>query len=255
MRARLRPAVAAALLLAPVSGVVPAAADRVDRADTVLVVPANGSTVTTPFVTSPGAWYVVEVSGTFAYDRYGNLADCGSHDVDHGVVGQSWVAGGGIGLTVDGIAADCAHYPSSYRTYVLSVTGTGAPLAFAIADATGHADNAGSLQVAVVTTVDAAGTCHHAFVPIPDTSYGDLVVTAAAWHSGADVLWWLEVDCRVYVSGTLRTVVNTQLLAPLVAAADYVSWVELGRVRRCLTVRVLVEPWWPVMERTYPCVT
>ncbi|HVF03268.1 MAG TPA: hypothetical protein VNA20_00370 [Frankiaceae bacterium] len=243
--------VLAAAVLAVASFGTPAAAERLDRADIALPVPADGTTVTTPFVTSPNAAYLLSVSGVFAYDRFGNLADCGRHDIDYGVVGQYWVDGGGIGLTIDGAFADC-WYQNAPHTYLFWVDGTGDRLSFAVGDATGHADNAGALTVSVVTMIEASGSCHHAFVPIPNSSYGDLAVAAEARHTGADMLWPLEVDCHVFVDGSLVAVANTSALAPAVAAGAYVPSVQLGPVRRCLTVRVLS---WPTYERVYPCAT
>lgn len=150
-----------------------------------LVVPATGATVTTPFSTSPSLHYTITVSGTFAADRIGTLADCGYRDTNAGVVGQDWQAGG-AGLLIDGTHPWCGAYSPAHR-YALRVRGTGAAFAFAVSDGSGTSDNAGALAVEVVAESSLRVECRVERTGLRFGGGGELegaAVAAAAWHEG-----------------------------------------------------------------------
>lgn len=122
----------------------------------VFAVPASGSATPTVFVTSAAASYEVSVSGVFAYNVLGGLADCGYHDVNQAVTGQEWLPGE-VGLLVDGAPAPCGEYRDTHR-YSFTVRGTGGRLVFQIADGTGAGDNSGGLVVEVVERAEPGST-------------------------------------------------------------------------------------------------
>lgn len=252
MTGRLTRALAAALVaVVPLTGGVAGAA-RGDRADGVFAVPADGTTVTTAMVTNAAAEYVIRVTGTFAHDSRGGLADCGYRDADYSVTAQSWVAGT-VGLTVDESPAPCGTYDDAHA-YEFRVRGTGSRLRFAIADPGGHADNAGALTVSVVTESELDGDCAYQWVPLPNSASGYLSVTAVAYQGGFVVdNTYTAVRCEVFVDGVLVLVLADTMPGLVVAQAGRAGPFQLADVRVCLSAEI--ESFYQVQryERVWPC--
>ena len=246
-------AVAGAVLLASVLAAPPAAAYRTEQADSVLAVLATGEVAETPFVSERGVAYTVVVTGTFARDGHGGLADCGYADVNASVAGQDWQPSATTGITVDGVRADCGAYDDTH-TYVITVEGTGARLRFAVADPS-YADNAGALTVAVLTDLDVDAGCVHTVMPLPNSSSGYVVVAVEAHVTGANVLGsgtW--VACSVAVGGTSLGVVSAQSPARAATAVERFGPVPLGSVEKCLYAAVTaVVGGHAIHERSWPC--
>lgn len=233
MRRLTRVAVAAAVAAGVTGAPVPARATEVPAA---LVVPATGVPVATPFVTSPALRYTITVSGTFAADRTGGLADCGYRDVNAGLLGQEWEAAGS-GLLVDAAPPWCGPYTDTHR-YAFQVAGTGAPLAFSISDASGTADNSGALTVEVLAESVLRADCYDDATGVGAGGGGELVaaaVVAVAWHEGiaADVVA-TSVACLL-LDGASEPTAQATSLGPVAVAAALV-WIDSDtRPRFCVS--------------------
>lgn len=230
---------------------VPAGAAEVP-ADVALFVPADGTTVATPFATFPGATYLVSVSGTFTYHATGALADCGSHDANQALTGDSWVVGGGVGLRVDG-TAPCDRYDERH-VYPLAAAGTGQPLRFSIADVTGHADNTGGLTVTVTTTWALDGTCEHVVTGAGVDTVIWVVAEGRHTHvpTFANVLQ-TEVACDLVVDGRPALHVEQRVPGRVAVAAGVKQYLLPFDVKTCVTVSVYDLSGSLVTRRSWPC--
>ena len=113
----------------------------------VLLVDSKGG----PAVSQPtveGAWYVVTVSGVYAYGSSG-LADCGHYVPEEPPAWErQWLPY--EALLVDGGAAPCFGMDfSPTNTYTWRTRGTGRPLRFEVRDFGGGGDNVGQLAISL----------------------------------------------------------------------------------------------------------
>lgn len=254
VRTRLALAAAAGLLAA---GAVPAtAATAPPPPSSAIVVPATGETVTAPlFAAQRGAIVQVHVSGVFAYDTRGGLADCRYHDANAALAAQDW-QDGGIGLLVDGAPADCwasVTGAGDQHRYTINLTSTGAPPRFAIADPTGYADNAGGLTVDLVTAIDVDGSC------AADGGGGPnfpVAVVAEAHQTGIYATGsYTRIECvvREGEGEYVGTVVSEDFLP---ATATYAMELAMDTTLvACPTVSVLLADRTVLVEHVLPCTT
>jgi hypothetical protein len=244
---------AAAVLLAGTALAVPASAATWSLpAQGAVFVPATGETVTAPLAATRGAIVQVHVSGVFAYDSRGGLADCGSHDVNAALGAQDWQPGGGIGLLVNGAPAGClGSVAAAQHHYTINLTATGALLRFAIADSTGYADNAGGLTIDYVTAIDVDGSCVATGGGGPQNP---IAIVAEAHQTGAYPTGaYTRVECDVYAGGVFVEHVESEEFLPA-TAVHAVGYAEERTITRCLTVSVLLADRSVLVEHTYPCV-
>jgi hypothetical protein len=231
----------AALAAAPVVLAGPAAAAEpvVPAFSGRVVVPSDGSTVTTPFATVDGVTYRFTVTGTYDYNGWGNLADCGHWNPED--QGTAWWNVGN--LRVDGVAAPCAGQPySPAHVYGWEQPGTGEPYSFRIVDAF-YWDNTGAL------TVDIEGVWLNAPYEIDggcevlhseDTQLGlrmfDVVVHATA-SGGSGVPPLLDATCEFRDGMAVVATVDTPVPAPVTAGAGVLLLPRRGYLV-CLSVTV-----------------
>lgn len=246
--------VAAALTLLAAGAVPATAATSPPPPASAVFVPATGETVTAPLFTAQrGAIVQVHVSGVFAYDPRGGLADCRYHDADAALTTQNWQSGG-IGLLVDGAPADCSVSVSGagdHHRYTINLTATGAPLRFAIADSTGHADNAGGLSVDLVTAIDVDGSCAAAGGGGPASP---VTIAAEAHQTGIYATGsYTRVVCEVRdADGDYVTTVVSEGFQPATATHQITFAYDRSLVA-CATVSVLNADRSVLVEHVLPC--
>lgn len=244
----------AAVLAATVvpAAVAPAHAERISRAESAVVVPADGTTVTSLMPTSLGATYEITVSGTYAYDAFGGLADCGYHDTNRAVLGQDW-DGGGPQLLVEGLAL-CGFYTATH-TYTFTWPGTGSAFAFRIDDPTGHADNAGGLTVTVTTKWDVDAHCHFVTVGHPNSTVAEVTLVAEAHQTGVPsaetALTTTYVSCRLLRNGVEIDAVQAFGAGASTGPAVSTVRVPFGAFQTCLRAYVQKTFTGTVAERTW----
>ncbi|HWL36331.1 MAG TPA: hypothetical protein VNQ77_09040 [Frankiaceae bacterium] len=230
MRAR-RLLVAAVVAAAAV--LVPAPASAGPLSGGPVVVPSDGTMVTSPLTTIVGATYRVTVTGAYSYNGRQHLADCGWWNPE--TAGDAWFPGGF--LQVNGATAECGSQPyTTTHTYTWEQPGTGAPFTFRIADPGGPYDNVGSLVADVVEVrsqgaVD--GDCARLTTndPTADLSVIHVVVSAIATGGAGPAL--ASASCRFFDSGgRLVATVSTAVPGPRAYGTDVVV-LPAGEYRSC----------------------
>lgn len=234
---------------------VPARAETAQRAEGAVFVPADGSTVSTPLATPGGAIVQLTVSGVFAYNRTGSLADCETQDVNDALVGQTWQAGS-IGLLVDGARADCQPSLQGSHDYVVNLRGTGAPLRLSIADPTGHADNSGGLTVTIKVAIDVDGACRVTTSSAVGGGgdYALRAVVMEAHQTGAYPTGsFTRITCAAYAGSSYEGSRTVEAAQPAVADT-WTLYTAVGEtVRVCPTVAVLDLDRTVLVQHTLPC--
>lgn len=219
-------AAAAALVPAPAAVAGPVSGGPV-------VVPADGTVVTSPLTTIAGNTYRVTVTGAYSYDGREHLADCGWWNPE--TAGDAWFPGGF--LQVNGATAACASQPyTTTHTYTWEQQGTGAPFTFRVTDPGGSFDNAGGL-VAHVVEVDSAGSvdgdCARLTVNDPTTDLAVIHVVVSAIASGGAGPALADATCRFYDSGGREVArVATTVPGPRAYGSDVVV-LPAGEYRSC----------------------
>jgi hypothetical protein len=217
---------------------------------TEVAVASDGSTAYTPFATVDGRLYQVTVTGTYAFNTDGRLADCGHWNAPEAE--GAWFQVGN--LLVDGAVAACAdqEYMQAH-TYVWQQQGTGAPFAFRIVDDV-YADNTGSLTVDVLelpgvdqAPYDVDGSCE---VFVVDDSQQDLRVFPVVVHAEAtggsgeppELSAVCEFRAGTAVAATVRTAVSGPAAAgagaPVLPRRAYVVCLSITVVEDGVTSRI-----------------
>lgn len=220
MRARLLLSVA---VLAAAAALVPAPAAAGPLSGGPVVVPADGSVVSSPLTTIVGATYRVTVTGAYSYNGRQHLADCGWWNPE--TAGDAWFPGGF--LEVNGATAVCGSQPyTTTHTYTWEQPGTGAPFTFRVADPGGAADNAGALVADVVEVASRGavnGDCARLTTNDPTTDLSVIHVVVSAIATGGAGPALASASCHFYDSGGREVAtVSTTVPGPRAYGTDVI---------------------------------
>lgn len=218
-----------------------------------IFVPANGETVTAPlFSAQRGAIVQVHVSGVFAYNTRGGLADCKYHDADAALTANNW-QDGGTGLLINAAPAACSPTTTDggvHHRYTINLTSNGEALRFAIADPTGYADNAGGLLVELVLAIDVDGSCAATGGGGPTNP---IAVVAEAHQTGIYATGsYTRVECTLYADGDYVTTIAGEEFLPATSSSSIVYAFDRG-LTTCPTVSVLLADRTVLVEHDLPC--